>query len=76
MSFLVLPSSLWGRESWLLYFNCLPDVLGLLLKKEKERERVCNVLGHILLLSCKFIKKNNYLDFSLIKFRMYKIFFF
>ena len=27
VSFLVLQSSWWGRESWLLYFVCLPDVL-------------------------------------------------
>ena len=27
VSFLVLQSSLWGRESWLLDFNCLLDVL-------------------------------------------------
>ena len=26
LSVLVLQSSWWGRESWLLYFNCLPDV--------------------------------------------------
>ena len=30
VSFLVLQSSWRGRESWLLYFNCLPDVLWLL----------------------------------------------
>ena len=29
--FLVLQSSLWGRVSCLLYFNCLPDGLRLLL---------------------------------------------
>ena len=27
MSILVLQSSLWGRESWLLYLICLPGVL-------------------------------------------------
>ena len=27
VSFLVLQSSYWGRESWLLYFFCLTDVL-------------------------------------------------
>ena len=27
MSFLVLQSSRQGRESWLLCFNCVPDVL-------------------------------------------------
>ena len=27
VSALVLKPSRWGRESWLLYFNCLPDVL-------------------------------------------------
>ena len=28
---LVLQSPLWGKESWLLYFNCVPDVLKLLM---------------------------------------------
>ena len=28
--FLVLQSSRWGRESWLLYFNCLLDAMWLL----------------------------------------------
>ena len=27
VSFLVLQSPYRGRESWLLYFNCLPDVV-------------------------------------------------
>ena len=30
MSILVLQSSWWGRESWLLYFDCLPGVSWLL----------------------------------------------
>ena len=31
VSFLVLQSSWWGRESWLLCFNCISDVLFLLM---------------------------------------------
>ena len=27
---LVVQAPLWGKESWLLYFNCVPDVLWLL----------------------------------------------
>ena len=30
MYFLVLQSSCWGRESWLLYFNCPLNVMWLL----------------------------------------------
>ena len=29
-SSVALQSPLWGKESWLLYFNCVPDVLWLL----------------------------------------------
>ena len=29
VSFLVLQSSHWGRDSWLLYFHCLLDVIWL-----------------------------------------------
>ena len=29
-SFLELQSPWWGRENWLLFFNCIPDVLWLL----------------------------------------------
>ena len=29
LSFLVLQSSRWGREKWLLYFNCLLDAIWL-----------------------------------------------
>ena len=31
VSFLVLQSSRWGREGWLLYFNCLLGIMWLLL---------------------------------------------
>ena len=42
---------------------------------ERKRERDLQCIGTYIV-ACKFIKKNNYLDFSLIKFRIYKILFF
>ena len=36
MSILVLQSSWWERESWLLYFDCLPDVSWLLCRSSSR----------------------------------------
>ena len=56
---LVLQSSWWGRESWLLYFNCLSDVLWLLVlcgSSSRCRGWVCSVwLWYFLIILIYFL---------------------